>query len=208
MTTLDGVERTFTADDLLICDADDEPIGIAGIMGGARHRDHRRHDHGRARDRLVRAADRDRQTAARLGLRSEASARFERGVDPYGIDTAIARFAELLARDVSRSRRARRRGRRTRPTACRPSDAHDRRAHRARSTASSAPTLAADDLAAAARPDRLHRDRRRATSRTVALPSWRPDSTEEIDVVEEVARHYGYDRIGKTRAEVGRATAG
>ena len=32
---------------------------------------------------------------------------------------------------------------------------------------------------------------------TVALPSWRPDSTEEIDVVEEVARHYGYDTIGK-----------
>ena len=36
------------------------------------------------------------QTAARLGLRSEASARFERGVDPYGIVRAIARFAELL----------------------------------------------------------------------------------------------------------------
>ena len=30
------------------------------------------------------------------------------------------------------------------------------------------------------------------------LPSWRPDSTSEIDVVEEVARHHGYDRIGKT----------
>ena len=35
-------------------------------------------------------------------------------------------------------------------------------------------------------------------TRTVALPSWRPDSVEEIDVVEEVARHYGYDRVGKT----------
>ncbi len=33
--------------------------------------------------------------------------------------------------------------------------------------------------------------------RTVALPSWRPDSTEEIDVIEEVARLYGYERIGK-----------
>ena len=35
-------------------------------------------------------------------------------------------------------------------------------------------------------------------TRTVALPSWRLDSTEEIDVIEEVARHYGYDRLGKT----------
>ena len=33
--------------------------------------------------------------------------------------------------------------------------------------------------------------------RTVSIPSWRPDSAEEIDVIEEVARHYGYDRIGK-----------
>ena len=36
------------------------------------------------------------RTAARLGLRSEASARFERGVDPYVIDAAIGRFVELL----------------------------------------------------------------------------------------------------------------
>ena len=35
LVTLDGVERTFTADDLLICDGDDRPVGIAGVMGGA-----------------------------------------------------------------------------------------------------------------------------------------------------------------------------
>ena len=34
--------------------------------------------------------------------------------------------------------------------------------------------------------------------RTVALPTWRPDSTAEVDVIEEVARHYGYERLGKT----------
>ena len=55
------------------------------------------------------------QSVIRLGLRSEASARFERGVDPYSIDTAIARFVELLGEtcpDVRRSPRGDRRTRR------------------------------------------------------------------------------------------------
>ena len=42
---------------------------------------------------------------------------------------------------------------------------------------------------------------------TVQLPSWRPDSTAEIDVVEEVARHYGYDNLGKTVPKSTTATA-
>ena len=96
LTTLDGVERRLGADDLLICDAEDRPIGLAGIMGGA--------------DTEISEATTTvalemawfaplpiSQSVARLGLRSEASMRFERGVDPYGIDTAIARFVELLA---------------------------------------------------------------------------------------------------------------
>jgi len=37
----------------------------------------------------------------------------------------------------------------------------------------------------------------RGQTRTVALPTWRPDSDGEVDVIEEIARHYGYDRIGK-----------
>ena len=85
----------LTVDDLLICDADDRPIGLAGIMGGA--------------DTEISDTTTDvalemawfvpvgvARSATRHGLRSEASARFERGVDPYGIDTAIARFVELL----------------------------------------------------------------------------------------------------------------
>jgi phenylalanyl-tRNA synthetase beta chain len=35
-------------------------------------------------------------------------------------------------------------------------------------------------------------------TRSVALPTWRPDSTAEVDVIEEVARHYGYENLGKT----------
>src|SRR5262249_3556641 len=95
MTTLDGVERTLTAEDLLICDAERSPQAIAGIMGGA--------------DSEVSDATAQipleppyfapagvPRTAKRLGMRSEASARFERGIDPNGAGTGAARAMELL----------------------------------------------------------------------------------------------------------------
>ena len=96
LTTLDGVERKLSAAELLICDALDRPIGLAGIMGGA---DSEISDATTTValefawfESLGIAA-----SVARTGLRSDASARWERGVDPYGIDTSIARFVELLA---------------------------------------------------------------------------------------------------------------
>ena len=64
--------------------------------GRRRHRDQRGDDDGGVGDGVVRPLPIS-QSVARLGLRSEASMRFERGVDPFGIDTAIARFVELLA---------------------------------------------------------------------------------------------------------------
>ena len=95
ITTLDDVTRRLTPADLLICDANDRPIGIGGIMGGA--------------DTEISDATTTVAleiawftnvgiglSAARLGLRSEASARNERGVDPWQIDTSVARFVELL----------------------------------------------------------------------------------------------------------------
>src|SRR5690606_29000802 len=96
MVTLDDVTRTFTGDDLLICDAKDTPVGIAGVMGGA--------------DTEIDASTTDvllemawflpisiAKTSRRLRLRSEASARFEKGTDPEVIDLAQRRFAELVA---------------------------------------------------------------------------------------------------------------
>ena len=64
MVTLDGIERTLTADDLLICDATDTPIGIGGIMGGLESEiSDENHDH-RAGNGLVRTDPRrqDRQS--------------------------------------------------------------------------------------------------------------------------------------------------
>ena len=95
MITLDDVERELSANDLLICDATDRPIGIAGIMGGQNT------EISEATTTIaVEAAWFEptaiMQSVVRLGLRSEASARFERGVDPYGIEASVARFVELL----------------------------------------------------------------------------------------------------------------
>ena len=89
------VERTLTADELLICDAHDVPIGLAGIMGGEHT------EIGAATTRWPSSSPGSSRSGSppgspAPGLRSDASARWERGVDPYGIDTSIARFVELL----------------------------------------------------------------------------------------------------------------
>jgi len=104
ITTLDEVTRTVgqpgrgigdTGEDCLICDAQDAPVGIAGIMGGASSEISES-----TTEVLLEAAYFTpmvvARTSKRLGLRTEASARFERGCDPSGIDAAINRFCELL----------------------------------------------------------------------------------------------------------------
>jgi phenylalanyl-tRNA synthetase beta chain len=106
--TLDGVERTVgvrgrslgdTGEDCLICDAEGTPVGIGGIMGGASSEivpD--------TAEVLLEAAYFTpmaiARTSKRLGLRTEASARFERGCDPWGIEVAVARFCQLLSESV------------------------------------------------------------------------------------------------------------
>jgi phenylalanyl-tRNA synthetase beta chain len=194
MTTLDGVERTFGSSDLLICDALDRPIGVGGVMGGL---DTEITD---ATTTVVLeiawfASSGVMQTGIRLGLRSEASARYERGCDPYVIDTALARFAELLRETCPElvvhpgTVDARGPGM---PPAGRSTELRVSEVNRILGT-----RLTADELPALLDPIGFFVTGSGDT-RTVALPSWRPDSTEEIDVIEEVARHYGYDRVGKT----------
>ncbi|MBI5089434.1 MAG: phenylalanine--tRNA ligase subunit beta, partial [Actinobacteria bacterium] len=195
MTTLDGVERTMTSDDLLICDATDAPIGIGGVMGGLESE---------ITDATTVVAleiamfepTAMTRTMNRLALRSEASGRFERGVDPYGIERAQARFVELL--------------RETCPGLVVHVGAVDAR-HESLPPADRSVAVRVDQVNRvlgtaldAADIDRLITPIGYTVTRgddpgfvTVALPSWRPDSTDEIDVVEEVARHYGYDTVGK-----------
>jgi phenylalanyl-tRNA synthetase beta chain len=106
--TLDGVTRTVgrpgpglgsTGEDCLICDATGTAVGIAGIMGGASSE-----ISPSTTEVLLEAAYFTPMAIARtsksVGLRSEASARFERGCDPWGIDRSVDRFCQLLSETV------------------------------------------------------------------------------------------------------------
>ena len=193
IVTLDDVTRTLTADDLLICDAGDRPIGIAGIMGG--------------QNTEISAATTTialeaawfepaaiMRSATRLGLRSEASARFERGMDPHGIERGVARFVELLSL--------------TRPGLTVHDGAVDARSahlpvaptitvHPARVSALLGTAFDAATIRSLVEPIGFT-CAADGENLAITVPSWRPDCTMEIDLVEEVARHYGYGRLGKT----------
>ena len=84
MTTLDDVERTLTGEDLLICDAERAPQAIAGIMGGSTSE-----VSDTTTEILLESAYFERmgiaRSSKRLKLRSESSARFERGIDPEAV---------------------------------------------------------------------------------------------------------------------------
>ena len=188
--TLDGVERTLTAADGVIADGDDTAIGIAGIMGGANTE-----IDDSTTSVALEMAWWDPMTIAtsgrRLGLRSEASARFERGCDPEVVDLAMRRFAELLAPsgatlapdlvDARGNLPAREaiRVRTGRVNALLGTDLGRGRIAEVLQSIGFGVTEAGDDL-------------------EVVVPSFRPDSSTEIDVVEEVARMHGYGRIERT----------
>lgn len=191
LVTLDGFERELTAGDGVIVDASDTPIGLAGVMGGAST------EISDATDAvLLEAAWWDpmaiARTSSRLGLRSEASMRFERGVDPEITELAAARFCELLAstgeaRVLEGAVEAR-------------GELPERTPVRVRTARVN--SVLGTELGPEAIRSHLEPIGFVCTpvdgDHDVAIPSFRPDSDAEIDVIEEVARHHGYSRIPQT----------
>ncbi len=92
--TLDGQDRNLDSDVLMICDAEKE-VGIAGIMGG---------ENSMITDEvktvLFEAATFNganiRKSAKRIGLRTDASGKFEKGLDPYNAEAAVNRACQLI----------------------------------------------------------------------------------------------------------------
>jgi len=193
MTTLDGVERALSDADLLICDADRVPQAIAGIMGG---RTGEVSDS--TSDVLLESAYFEPtgigKTSRRLGLRSESSSRFERGTDPEGVLTGADRACELFAQVAAAT------------VAPAPLDEYPRPHQRPQLTVRTARVNAilGTDLEPARvrevlQPLAVETDGEGDTF-TAVPPSFRPDLTREIDLVEEVARRIGFDAIGRTVA--------
>jgi len=196
ITTLDDVERTVDEETLLICDADDRPIGLAGIMGGQNTEISSTTTRVALETAWFEPMGIMRSVQA-FGLRTEASARFERGVDPLGIEAGIARFIELLQLtcpslvvheglcDETTEHMPE-----TTVIGVRPKRVGDLLGR----------PFTSEDIGALIAPIGfvVESDRDDPESMRVTVPSWRPDCALEIDIVEEVARLHGYDRLGKT----------
>jgi len=210
LETLDGVVRTLSPEDLLITDGSG-PIGLAGVMGGATTE-----ISDATTDILIEAANFDpvsiARTARRHKLPSEASRRFERGVDPTLGPIAAQRVVDLL---VSLA------GGTADPLGS-VLDAYPAPAPIAFDPAKPAAIIGVDYSESEVRDSLVMIGAAVESagdgSWSVTAPPWRPDLTDELTLVEEVARLVGYDRIlsvlpiappgrGLTRAQSARRRA-
>jgi len=190
IVTLDGVERALDSDMLVICDAE-RPLGIAGIMGGAESEVSER-----TRTVLLEVANFHpgsiRRTSTRLRLRTEASARFEKGIGPemaaYAQARALHLFEQLTGGRVARGTRDVSPGRWEPP--------------RIRLTFA----RLAQVLGLEIPPDEVERIlialgfgcERDEAGVQGQPPFWRTDVAIADDVVEEVIRIYGYEHLPTT----------
>lgn len=191
LVTLDGQKRQLDPEMLVIADAE-QAVALAGVMGGENS------EVGpQTRDLLLESANFDavtvRKTSRKLGLRSEASGRFEKGLDPHLPPVAADRAAELFCRlcggtvapgliDVCGSLEG------PRTVLLRPQRVNQ---------------ILGTQITASQMVDCLRRlgfeleeDTHHAWH--VCVPSFRRDIEREVDLVEEIARIHGYDAIPAT----------
>ncbi|MDO8432980.1 MAG: phenylalanine--tRNA ligase subunit beta [Candidatus Binatus sp.] len=187
-TTLDNVARTLESDDLLIADSE-KPLAIAGVMGGLNS------EVGEATETILLESAYFEpmtiaRTARRLGLRSEASYRFERGIDRAGQVAALIRVAELIRRIAG--------GRESSIIAdFEPRKAEPREIILDLNAMEALLGVATPAATAKSRLKSLGAQVTTRSKSTLAVipPSFRSDLNEQADLVEEVARLSGLEDI-------------
>ena len=186
LTTLDGVTRKLQRDMLVIADAE-KPVGLAGIMGGENSE-----IVSDTVDVVFESANflgaSIRKTALALGMRTDASAKFEKDIDPMLTVPAVNRACELVELlnagevldgtiDILNYVPA--------PVTL-PLEAEKINA------------LLGTDISAEEMADYLRAEEVPVSDGLIQVPSWRPDLRCMADIAEEVARYYGYNRIATT----------
>jgi len=188
-TTLDGVERELHEEDIMICDGDSNPMCIGGVFGGIKS--------GVTEETtsiFLESAYFNpvsiRKTAKRHGLNTDASFRFERGIDPNTVEYALQRAAILIAEiaegkivsDISDFY---------------PNKIED---HQIRLSYERAFRLIGEEIPTDTMKNILASLDIRIDSQTesglgLTVPAYRVDVTREADVVEEILRVYGYNNV-------------
>lgn len=195
--TLDGQERQLDEEMLMICDGE-KPIGLAGIMGGENSK-----ITDDVTDMLFEAACFDgtniRLSSKRLGLRTDASSKFEKGLDPNNAEAAINRACELIEElgagevvsgmvDVYPVKKEEN---------TIPFDADE-------VNSLLGTDISEEEMLSYFPMLELKYD---SETKTITVPTFRQDLLRPCDIAEEVARFYGYDKIPMTLPS-GEATAG
>ena len=191
LTTLDEIERELTSDMLVIADAE-KPVALAGIMGG-----YDSEITAETRDVLLESAYFNpasvRATSKALGIHTEASYRFERGTDPGAVIAALERAAQLITELAG-------------GTICEgvvdvypgetPPCQIQLRPARVNFILGTA--MEATEMVEILTRLGFHVAPADADTYQVTVPTFRADVTREIDLIEELARVYGYDNIPTT----------
>jgi len=191
ITIIDGTEIELTGEECVIADRS-RPVALAGVMGGL---DSEISD--ATVDVLLESARFDpannRRTARRLGLSSESSYRYQRGIDPEITDWASRRACALIRELAGGTLLAG--GAELRADSTPTPEVTLRLARLKLLLGISVPMQEVVAMFGKLGLAVLRQDEETVT---VRLPSWRPDLTREVDLIEEVARIHGYDKIAET----------